>query len=297
MCGLTGASLLTAQNRKKAPPVKIPDPPIKIAADLYNKKDYPKAIEILEKIIAEFPDSADALYYLGDSYLKIGEYETGVEKLKKVSWLSEKYKNSYFQINYSDIPIKMMRLNYDGDDLISKLANGLRISGGAYQENASEKILNKIAYPVWVEAGLVTGYGGELGGFYSPVSFSVGFYMGEINLRTVKKKFALPPGIPSSGSSGFDNTIKVNSVDVAACYTPAVFLWGYLYPSVGACYVYGSYKRGSQSTTAGGFGLCAEVMAKFKNIFIKGGYKKGIDDKSFDNKLSVQLGFKINMFK
>ena len=283
-----------AQNRKKEP-VKPPDPPFKQAMDLYNKKDYAKALDILKKITTEFPDSLDAVYYVGDIYLKFGEYELGMEALKKASQ-GEKYKDCLTQVVYSEIPLQLFRLNYKGDELITKLANGLRFSAVIYQEKAPLKTLNEIAYPVWAEQGQVIGYGIEAGGFYNPVSLNVGYYMGEIDLKTVKKRFALPPGLPSADYPGFDYKIKVNTINISVHYTPAVVLWGYVYPSIGGCFLMGSYKHGSISASSSGIGLSAEILVKYKNLFLKGGYKKGIDDKSFDNQLSLQLGFKINMF-
>lgn len=285
---------LLAQAKKK-PPVKQPDPPFKQAVDLYNKKDYPKALEIFKTITAEFPDSADAVFYMGSTFLNLAEYELGIASLKKAAVLDEKYNDSLKQLDYSSIPFNLFRLNYDGDELITKLANGIRVSGVAYMEKAAVAILNEIAYPVWNEPAEVLGFGVEAGGFYNPVSLNLGYYMGEIDLKKVKKRFALPPGLPEGGA-GFDYKITVSSINVSVLYTPAVVLWGYVYPSVGGCFIMSSYKHGSFTKSNSGIGLSAELMVKYKNLFLKGGFKKAIDDKSFDNQLSLQLGFKINMF-
>lgn len=289
----TGSSLF-AQGRKKEP-VKQPDPPFKQALDLFNKKDYPKALPIFQKIVTDFPDSADAQYYLGTSFLHLAEYEQGMSAFKKAALLNEKYNDSLKELVYSDIPVKLFRLNYDGDELITKVANGLRFSGVMYQEKAAVSIINEIAYPVWNEAADVIGFGFEAGGFYNPLSLNLGYYVGEIDLKTVKKRFALPPGLPE-GKSAYDYKISVSSINVSLHYTPAVLLWGYVYPSIGGCFIMGSYKHGSVTKSNSGIGISVEILVKYKNLFLKGGYKKAIDDKSFDNQLSLQLGFKINMF-
>lgn len=290
------AGISVFAQKKKTPPPKPPENPFNIGADLYNKKDYRKAIEIFKKIAVEHPDSADAVYYLGSSNLKIGNYESGMELLRKAAVLVEKYKDSLNNIVYSEIPLPLYKLDYAGDELITKVSNGIRISGGMYQEMAPLKILNDLTYPIWGEAAQVVGYGAEIGGFYDPTSFNIGYLAGEINLKTVKQRFALPPGIPSPEDGGFDSKIKVSTISFSAHYTPAVLLWGYLYPAVGGCFMLSTYKHGSLTQSITALGVSVELLAKYKNLFIKGGYKKSIDNKSFDNQLSLQFGFKINMF-
>lgn len=298
LLSFSGLTELTYGQRKKAPPSAPPKPvenPFKQAEVLYLKKDYAKAMEIFQKIYSEYPDSIDVVYYIGNIYLKTGEYEKGKEALWKATLAKEKYKDCVFKIDYGSIPLALIRPNLDGDELISKIANGIRVSGLMYQEDASAKILNEVSYPVWSEAGREVGSGIEIGGFYSPYSFSVSYLSGEIDLKTVRRKFALPPGIPDD-VTGFDYKVNVTSLNFTAEYTPAVLFWGYVYPSVGGFFLMSNFKHGSVKKNYNAIGASAEVMLKYKNLFVKGGFKKGIDNKTIDNQFTLQFGFKINMF-
>jgi hypothetical protein len=216
--------------------------------------------------------------------------------LLKASYLSEKYRYFRSRIKYNEIPISLARLNYGGDQLISKISNGIRISGLGFQERASEKIINETTYPIWAEGVKVVGAGAEISGFYNPISINFEYLIGSMYVRNAKKRFALPPTIPPNDASAFDTKITMTSINCSILYTPIVLLWGYVYPSVGGCYVMSTYKHNNNTKSYNSMGVAAEVMIKYGSIFIKGGIKKGIDNKTFDNQLSIQCGFKINMF-
>jgi len=298
---LAGFTLCFAQTRKtKQPPPPPPPPenPLQIGRDAYSIKDYNKAMQYFKKITDKNPDSAIALYYIANTFLKTGDYDKGMLYYVKAIVNDSGYSDSLKRFNFNEVPFPLVKLDYDGNQLVTKVANGLRFSGVIYQEDASEKVLNDVAYPVWAEPGRVTGYGAEISGFYNPVSLSLDYLVGEIDLKTVKQRFALPPGLPDSyvGSGGYDYKISVNTINFNAMYTPMVMAWGLLYPSVGGCFAYSSYKHNQSKQNYSSLGISLELMIKYKNLFVKGGYKKGIINQTFDNQMSMQFGFKINMF-
>ncbi len=268
----------------------------KTGEEFYKKKDYAKALDVFLKITKESPDSADAFYWLGNTNLRMGDYEEGIANLYIASILSPKYHNYKNRISYNEIPISMARLNYDGDELVGKISNGIRISGVGFQERASEKIINETTYPIWSEGADVTGFGVELSAFYSPVLLNIDYLIGEMDLANVKRRFALPPLLPQADASSYDTKVKMTSLNFSLMYTPVVLLWGTVYPSIGGCYVMSAYKHNNNTKNYSSVGAAAEIMIKYWNIFVKGGLKKGIDNKTFDNQLSFQFGFKISMF-
>jgi tetratricopeptide (TPR) repeat protein len=54
----------------------------------YQKGNYQKAKEELERAISITPDYANALYFLGLTYDQLGEREKAIEKFKRVSELN-----------------------------------------------------------------------------------------------------------------------------------------------------------------------------------------------------------------
>ncbi len=61
----------------------------------YDDDEYPKAVENLEKAIAEYPNWPDALYYLGYSYSQVGKYDKSATTFAKLERADPKY-TAYF---------------------------------------------------------------------------------------------------------------------------------------------------------------------------------------------------------
>jgi len=57
--------------------------------EAFEAKDYEKAKEILEKIVDENDEIAEALYYLGRSFLALGDYDEAVDHLEEAVDLNE----------------------------------------------------------------------------------------------------------------------------------------------------------------------------------------------------------------
>lgn len=277
--------------------VKPPAPPdyLKQGNEYFLRENYLQALDSYNQFLKDSAETAEVSFGLGKTYLKLGEFEKGMDYLAKAVKSDKKYDEYILSLNYDEIPFKFLRSNFTGDKLIRKVSNGFFISPVIFSSLAQKSVVNEVTQlPLWGESVEISGYGAELSFNYNPLTVSFSYLSGEGSLKTLKKDFALPPSLPGQ-QSPLNSSIRFTSVSGALHWTPAVIFWGYAYPLLGASYEMNEYKN--QLPKSYSF-VClnAGMLVKYKKLFLKGIYKLPLENKVLESQMQIQAGIMFNFF-
>ncbi|MEI7811232.1 MAG: tetratricopeptide repeat protein [Ignavibacteria bacterium] len=289
--------LLYGQKKTKTPPPPPPPPPnyLKTGDDYYSKENYKQALESYNQFLKDSMETATLSFGLGRTYLKLGEFEKGMSYLNKAARKDERFNEYLLNLDYNDIPISVFRLNSMSDKLIRKISNGIRVSPVYFSSQVVSGVTDKITLlPVWNASAPVSGYGAEVSFYYNPLSVSLAYMSGQGDMTNLATKIALPPSIPGQAASILNTNIQVTSISGTIAWTPAVVLWGYVYPFCGASFLINQYTN-KISKSYSIICLDAGAMIKYKDMFIKGSLMQPLDNSVFENQAQLQAGVLFNL--
>jgi len=250
-------------------------------------EDYDNAIVAYNIAIKRNKRNADYYYALGMAYLRNADYPNAKRNfLIAVRLNPQKYGNIFDVVDYSGIKFEFLRTNFFGDELLSKISDGVRISFNANYLNYEKIKLEELTgIYLWKNDLKTLTYGLQLSFYYNPFSIDLSYSYMKYNISKISTYLPLPPYNPQSNL--VDN-IQYQSLKTSFNYIPWVF-WGKLYNEYGVGFSNIKYTYDNKNLKYNTLYVKTSLNAKFNKFWLGSTYNMYFN-KNVPSNLEFNIG-------